>query len=286
MEFIKDTPSEDPGFKFSDYAENLATKIVRIDHLPTVIGVFAGWGMGKTTFMRALEGALRAKDVKTVWLSAWKYNQLEEVWAALIVELAARIGDETGARDRALDMARRLVSGGVKGVLQTVAPHVPLGQTAMQIGSAAAQELKGSDIDAFQNPFEDAFQELVSKHLEGEGDGTQRLVVFLDDIDRCLPDKAITILESIKLYLDRGPLVFVVGADREVIETAIQRRYGTSVDYHGRKYLEKIVHVSFPLPHLSRKGVVELFFPKSNGDALPEATRRLWPHGPVGIPGA
>ena len=53
-----------------------------------------------------------------------------------------------------------------------------------------------------------------------------RLIVFVDDLDRCLPEKAIEVLEAIKLFLEVPGVVFVLGMDREVVERGIEARYG------------------------------------------------------------
>ncbi len=70
--------------------------------------------------------------------------------------------------------------------------------------------------------FQDKFADVVKEYVGEEG----RLVVFIDDLDRCLPEGAITVLESLKLFLDRSQCVFVIGVDQaaltEAIKTAIR----------------------------------------------------------------
>jgi formylglycine-generating enzyme required for sulfatase activity len=72
------------------------------------------------------------------------------------------------------------------------------------------------------------------------------LVIFVDDLDRCLPEKAIQVLEALKLFLDVPGCIFVLALDSEAIESAIRRRYQGEVK--AREYLEKIVQVPFVLP--------------------------------------
>lgn len=88
----------------------------------------------------------------------------------------------------------------------------------------------------------------------------RRLVVFIDDLDRCLPEQAISVLEALKVFLDVPGCIFVLGVDREIIERGIRVRYkefalageiGTRLfPVAGRDYLEKIVQVPFELPPL------------------------------------
>ncbi|MEO3690254.1 P-loop NTPase fold protein [Roseateles paludis] len=82
------------------------------------------------------------------------------------------------------------------------------------------------------------------------------LVFLVDDLDRCLPDKAVEVLEAIKLFLEVEGCAFVLALDEEVVERGIAHRYK---DYAlqgkegltpitGAEYLEKLVHLPIRLP--------------------------------------
>jgi len=73
------------------------------------------------------------------------------------------------------------------------------------------------------------------------GKEPRRLVVFVDDLDRCLPEKAIQVLEALKLFLDVKGCIFVLGLDPEAIESAVRTRYQEEIK--PREYLEKIIQV-------------------------------------------
>lgn len=86
-----------------------------------------------------------------------------------------------------------------------------------------------------------------------------RLVVFVDDLDRCLPEKAIQVLEAIKLFLDVQDCVFLLGIDQDVIARGIEMKYKDVRDkrdadgqphftIEGIKYLEKIIQLPFQIP--------------------------------------
>ncbi|WP_457320950.1 P-loop NTPase fold protein [Roseateles sp. P5_E11] len=89
-----------------------------------------------------------------------------------------------------------------------------------------------------------------------EADFRLNLVFLVDDLDRCLPDKAVEVLEAIKLFLEVEGCAFVLALDEEVIERGIAHRYR---DYAlqgkegmtpitGAEYLEKLVHLPVRLP--------------------------------------
>ena len=65
---------------------------------------------------------------------------------------------------------------------------------------------------------------LSSEYVGKDG----RLVVFIDDLDRCIPEKAIDILETIKLFLNVPQTVFLIGTDKKVIENGILQNTETN----------------------------------------------------------
>jgi len=91
-------------------------------------------------------------------------------------------------------------------------------------------------------------------------------VVFIDDLDRCLPEKALELLESIKLFLDLEGYLFLLGVDREVVEQGINYHYrfyekGSGKEEYKQEartpkiriisptdYLDKMIQMPFELP--------------------------------------
>lgn len=80
-------------------------------------------------------------------------------------------------------------------------------------------------------------------------------MIFVDDLDRCLPDKALQVLESAKVFLDAEGYVFVVGLDRSIIEKCVDCKYGKESGISGIDYIKKIIQVPFNLPGLREQEV-------------------------------
>jgi hypothetical protein len=103
---------------------------------------------------------------------------------------------------------------------------------------------------------------LIEQHIVRPG---RRLYLFVDDLDRCLPEDAVGALEAIKLFLDMPGCVFVLGMDRHVVEQGIRVRYKEFalapgmpvVPVDPRQYLDKIIQVPFRLPPLSNQQMQE-----------------------------
>jgi hypothetical protein len=94
---------------------------------------------------------------------------------------------------------------------------------------------------AYLNQFEDTLKQWVKGFLKDEA----RIALFIDDLDRCLPEVTLEVLEAIKLYLNIPQIIFIVGLDRTVVDGVVIKHY----DAHGlgkdkaEKYLDKIFQV-------------------------------------------
>jgi formylglycine-generating enzyme required for sulfatase activity len=164
-----------------------------------------------------------------------------------------------------LDWAKAL-RGTAEGAAEIALAFVPGGAPLVNLIKGAAQAITGEEqqaiAEAFRRQiktyrreqlrsleqFEGEFQALLGRHIVRQNG---RLIVFVDDLDRCLPEKAIEVLEAIKLFLDVPGCVFVLGLDEEAIVEAIQTRYDGEV--RGRQYLEKIIQLPFRLPPIETK---------------------------------
>ena len=91
----------------------------------------------------------------------------------------------------------------------------------------------------------------------------KKLIVLIDDLDRCLPDRIIDNLEAIKLFLNVDNTAFVIGADQRIVRDAIRHRYKELIDRDEAEenkrvvvdYLEKLIQIPYNLPKLSESEV-------------------------------
>ena len=107
-----------------------------------------------------------------------------------------------------------------------------------------------TELMKLQNRFAGMVEDLVGK------DG--RLVVFIDDLDRCTPDKIPDLLEAIKLFTTTPKCVYVLGLDHDIVRQGIYKKYTFEDKREAEEYLEKIVQVPFHLPPLD-EGKIEDF---------------------------
>ena len=84
---------------------------------------------------------------------------------------------------------------------------------------------KSALLDLFDQAFDRLMAAWVHHKLDARGIDPQAgvLVVFIDDLDRCLPAKAVQVLEAVKLFLDKPGCIFILGADTRVVRDAVRK---------------------------------------------------------------
>ena len=112
-----------------------------------------------------------------------------------------------------------------------------------------------SDGSAFYGQEKIYFHKHITEHLKEEFYKIRkkenydfRLVIFVDDLDRCTRERALELLESIKTFFDIDGIVYVVGIDPTTIDSIIQTKYGKESKIDGMDYLQKIVQLPFQVP--------------------------------------
>ncbi len=205
MQLLDDNPTTDDKLEFTSMAEVIEEVLLGTTP-PFTIGIFGEWGSGKTSLMKMIEKHLRDKKVKTVWFNAWKYDGKEVIWNALIQSnFYTMIRDEDLKKEEsgkqlverisevASNLAIFAAKVGTRFVPGGIIKEVDVDELVNAIRPLSATEQQFS----FFNEFEKTFDSLVEDYVGVDG----RLVVFIDDLDRCLPENAIMVMEALKLYL-------------------------------------------------------------------------------------
>ena len=91
--------------------------------------------------------------------------------------------------------------------------------------------------------------QLLEEAIEQLAGKEHRLVIFVDDLDRCSPEKALQLMEGIKVYLNLSNCVIVFGMDQRQVEYALdQAQKNLLMPHQAKEYLEKICQDIYHLP--------------------------------------
>ncbi|MEV7453751.1 KAP family P-loop NTPase fold protein [Streptomyces nigra] len=243
-------------FGFVPHARVLCDAIKATRDLPLSVALYGAWGTGKSSFMNICRSLFEEQGTPVVSFNPWKYDQREEIWHALIQtildEIAVKItqGPEAGRSAQLQHALRKAATlSRTAAWLMTRKAVVPLSGGLVSTADADALKEAWDDGNLLEyrhvNQFEHDFAEVVEEFTGGG-----RLVILIDDLDRCTPEAAITVLDSLKLFLGEASCVFVLAMDQQVIASAVAQRFSGDEEM-GRRYLEKLVQFPYHLPHVT-----------------------------------
>jgi predicted KAP-like P-loop ATPase len=289
-----DNETERDFLNFTGVADTVAEIIVQARGRPISIGVSGAWGAGKSSMINLIRSALeqrveegRPSEFVFVQFNAWLYQGYDDARASLLEVIATTLEREAKERQTGLDRAQELLkrvdwlraaklTAGSAIALALGLPPVGLigeavrlgktalagdataedvtaiGATAGDVGSAAAGLLKPradssppKEIQAIRKCFEDALSEMSVK-----------LVVLIDDLDRCLPPTTISTLEAIRLFLFLDNTAFVIAADDAMIKHAVRQHFeGIQDENLVISYFDKLIQIPIRVPPLGTQEV-------------------------------
>ena len=241
-----DEPSEEDLLKRAPFSRALA----RIPHSaspPVVVGVLGEWGTGKSTVLYQIRSELAADNrISLVWFDPWLHQADDQPVLALLHCTIEQLGLE---QRRHLRRRLRVISS-------------TLGATAFRLAtrgsfSEVTRSIEKYDKANFNERAEavrirEHFESLIREALAAKK--TELLVIFIDDLDRCDPDKILSLLEALKLYLNLPFCIFYVAVAPEVVRLGVATRY-KELHVDERSYLDKVVQLPFELPRLSHSAI-------------------------------
>jgi len=235
----------------------------------------------------AAKGAPESRAYVVMEFNAWLYQGYEDARQALLQSVSDRLLEEAQGRktfvDKALDFAKRVRLLKVARITAPMLAHAGVGSVAGgPLGAfigAATGFVKGLSDEAKREEqltaLKDAYaalkpelKELIAERQEDSlpkeihalretfakllADMGVTLVVFVDDLDRCLPHTAIATLEAMRLLLHVKNTAFVIAADESMIRGAVRAHFA-GVDIESglvTSYFDKLIQVPLKVPRL------------------------------------
>jgi hypothetical protein len=263
-----DEPATQDLLAFRAVAETVADSLFEDDLDPVAIGLSGAWGSGKTSVLELVMSEINQRSSTTadrkvlvIPTQPWRYDPAVGPKESLISEVLGALSKEFNTEDpvgkAGLDAFKKLVrkvnwSKAVKMVARTaITTQLPSLDDVFGLVSDDPESLDGEKgMGAFRDEFEALLADPALQHLS-------RVVVLVDDLDRCLPDTVVETLEAIRLFLSAKGMSFIIAADEDRVAEAIQQKLGTAPadredEDPAKLYLHKIVQTTIPLPALSR----------------------------------
>jgi predicted KAP-like P-loop ATPase len=305
----RDSESDQDFLNFTEVADQIVSLTQNGSMLPISIGVFGTWGTGKSTVLRLVEKRIPTEKHVIVKFDAWLYQGFDDARAALMEVVSAKLlrlaKDNETVFEKAKSLAARVNYFRALGLVAdfgvSMAFGIPPGFVSHGLGaltsinrgegkSGGAAELEKSvkdvihgvggllkpderktppkEIEAFRKEFGEILADLDST-----------LILFIDNLDRCLPDVAIATLEAVRLFLFMPRTAFIIAADEDMIRHSVAKHFNDPQASHVRDYLDKVIQVPMRVPQVSaedlRAYMYSLFVGLLRPAAIDQVQKRL-----------
>ena len=271
ISILTDMPEfEEPTKEFRRLSE-IISNIINGSNPEFTIGIYGKWGTGKTTLMRHVQNRIESSEYElpTIWFNAWRYER-EQVLAtmplvavildALTKELEKKTNLEEVSQDNKTKAKRILIKIGkafVKG--SSVSVQTGIG------GNGIEYTFDPSKIIEEQESEESSIQESIPPLHKGinlignmlsalDNKNKVKLVVFIDDLDRCSPDTTMEVFESVKILLNMKGIIHVMGLSKETIDNLIKEKFKTQ-EINSDEYVQKIIQLPIFIPDWKSKNI-------------------------------
>ena len=194
--------------------------------------------------------------VQAVWFDAWRYQNEDAPIVALLHEMRTQLSWGS----RVVNAVDRTAKVAVRGAL------LSMEELTKKIGfqyskfEQARRDWETENLAAtlpshtLREHLRAAVDQLLPEEIPGSP--PSRLVVFVDDVDRCEPEAAYRLLEGLKIYLTLDNSVFVLGMNQKAMEEAIAQRMktesGDNPTIRAAAYMEKLCQNVWRLPAVRR----------------------------------
>lgn len=235
-------------FGIEKYINGLTDYILTCN-TPMTIAIQGDWGTGKTSIMNMIKEKIEEECICS-WFNTWEYSQFnmsDELAISLLKSLVDSL-PVSKKTNKINDSLKVLASGMKTGALMAIdfTAGGRASDSAEKFIDGFSEEKEINYFDSIKE-LKERFQNQINQSLEETG--KKRVVMFVDDLDRLNPEKAVELLEVYKNFLDCENCVFVLAIDYKVVSKGVQVKYGDLLDDDkGKAFFEKIIQLPFKVP--------------------------------------
>lgn len=265
---ITDDIAVNPILDFNLYRDAII-KIIKNSFPKFTIGIFGDWGTGKTTLMNAIDKSLESeKDIVIVRFEAWRYEREKQfALIPLLKTIAFALPDD----EKYESLKQKLKRGAINFLKKTpdivssiISKYIneDVGTITTKAINSFKQEFNSkmellAEVDRDTLYF-DGFEDIKNEIIKIRNNNSNfKIVVFIDDLDRCSPTKTLEVLESIKVFLGMEGFIYVIGLSQDIIIKLIDIQYKEKV-IKGEQYIKKIIQIPITLPKWINTDIIKL----------------------------
>jgi len=263
---LTDDIAIDPILDFNLY-RNAIVNIVKTSHPKFTIGIFGEWGAGKTTLINSVDNALQTdKSLIRVRLEAWRYKWEQFPIASLLKSIAYALPAEKQFED----LKKKLETSAINFLKNTADILTSIiskyaseeYEISQEMFDTFKKELNSkiqliAELDrdtVYFDGFEEIKKEIKNLRLENPA---FRIIVYVDDLDKCSPKKALELLEIIRVFQDVEGFIYIIGISHDIL-IKLGNIESNEKSNEGEHYVKNLIQVPIALPKWSNQDTVKL----------------------------
>ena len=257
LRILTDDVEQNPTSDFVRLSKTIS-RLILDSHPKFTIGIFGDWGTGKTTLMKSILHELNSKNKKEfneilpIWFNAWQHERgNRNIGIDFIKKIAFTMADHP-------KFAR--VSKAILDSLRLTNPDVLSKFSSNEIKNSGTlfTRTRLSDLDRLEQEtiFFDGLYRIEDKVQNAIKNGG-RIVVFIDDLDRCNIQNTLNVLELIKLFFDIEGFVFIISLNPQKLANLISQTYNER-GINGEDLIKKIIQIPITLPAWDQSSTTEM----------------------------
>lgn len=241
---------------------------------PFAISLDGLWGTGKTTIMQRLQYKLEEDEYPTFWFNPWEYSQTEHVALAFLQCLASTYQDSLKKiAQSGQKIFQVLLKAGIGAALKIYTK----GNVSLQTVEEDLKSIEGENSPSYE-VYENSVETIKTEFVElieriSQDHHNKPVIIFFDDLDRCLPQNAIQLLEALKnLFVvsfskngvyKTSHVIFICGIDTRVAKQFIKKHYHELEDTFAVNYFRKIFNLTLSMPYnLNIESILQTYIRK------------------------
>ena len=199
------------------------------------ISIQGSWGSGKTSIMTMVQEKIKNKVIP-VFFNTWQLSQLDMGNQLPISMMKIFLNKISGGNKS--ELSEKLRKWGLKGMQGLINAGVrTLSGGLLENPFVADDSKNGIDMADLIDNLHSSIQIAANECCKEAG--KDRIVVFIDDLDRLVPSKAMELLEVLKIFFDCNKCVFVLAIDYDVVIRGAAEKYGFNLNDRSAQGLKE-----------------------------------------------
>ena len=229
-----DAPSIKDSLGIDKYVEGVA-EYISTSQTPLSISIQGDWGSGKTSLLLGIEKYLTEKDIRVIWFNAWEasqFNMDNQLSLSFFKRLVRKLEGKEDIRNNKILNMLKYIGFAAAGYF-----------TKVRFDERTLDRFLNSDDDKDFEELKEELKKMIDKHIDNG-----KLVVYIDDLDRIEPVKAVELMEVIKNFLDIEKCIFIYAIDFNIVKAGVEKKYPGIEGEKGKKFFDKIIQLSLRMP--------------------------------------